>query len=210
MTRKRPREQRMREIVAAAVSEFIEKGYEGASMDAIAVRAGLTKGGLYHHFRGKDEILVYANLQLAQPVERILTQALKEPSAVGGLRLYLRRYVEHWVKHPEEVTFFFLTLTKILSMPESRQLYADYYRRLRAALTSLYERGRAAGELVAHDSAARATALLVALDGAIGYLALDPKLKAGRVAADLEAVFVSSLLAAPSGGRAASGGRDVN
>ena len=61
MTKKKAKEIRTEEIVQAAVQEFLERGYEGASMDNIARRASLSKGGLYHHFRSKDEILIYAN-----------------------------------------------------------------------------------------------------------------------------------------------------
>ncbi|MGE0652903.1 MAG: helix-turn-helix domain-containing protein, partial [Alphaproteobacteria bacterium] len=37
-------------IAAAAVAEFAEKGYDGASVRDIARRAGLTEGAMYRHF----------------------------------------------------------------------------------------------------------------------------------------------------------------
>jgi AcrR family transcriptional regulator len=74
MTRKQPKDARMAEIIDAAVSEFLAKGYEGASMEAIAERAGLTKGGLYHHFAGKDEILRAANRRFFEPIEALIHQ----------------------------------------------------------------------------------------------------------------------------------------
>lgn len=43
-------------IVAAAVERFTEEGFAGATVDAIAERARVTKGGVYHHFRDKSEI----------------------------------------------------------------------------------------------------------------------------------------------------------
>ena len=51
MTLKRPELERKAGIVEAALAEFLDKGYENSSMDSIARRAGLSKGGLYHHFR---------------------------------------------------------------------------------------------------------------------------------------------------------------
>ncbi|ROP72523.1 ScbR family autoregulator-binding transcription factor [Curtobacterium sp. PhB115] len=43
-------------IVAGAAREFDERGYTGASMDAVADRAGLTKGALYFHFTSKADL----------------------------------------------------------------------------------------------------------------------------------------------------------
>lgn len=43
-------------IVAAALSEFMEKGYSGASMRAIARAAGITAGNIYRYFVTKDSL----------------------------------------------------------------------------------------------------------------------------------------------------------
>ena len=43
-------------IIEAAAGEFDERGYTGASMDAVAERAGLTKGALYFHFTSKADL----------------------------------------------------------------------------------------------------------------------------------------------------------
>ena len=50
MAKNEPKEVRVNEIIQAAIEEFIEKGYDGASMDQIAKRAGVSKGGVYYHF----------------------------------------------------------------------------------------------------------------------------------------------------------------
>ncbi|MBP2653945.1 MAG: transcriptional regulator TetR family, partial [Firmicutes bacterium] len=55
---KEPKEKRISDILDSAITEFLENGYEKTSMEAIARRAKLTKGGLYHHFSSKDEILL--------------------------------------------------------------------------------------------------------------------------------------------------------
>ncbi|GAB3664255.1 hypothetical protein GCM10027596_28500 [Nocardioides korecus] len=44
--------------LAAALSAFSEFGYHGATMRVIAERAGLSVPGLYHHWAGKQELLV--------------------------------------------------------------------------------------------------------------------------------------------------------
>ncbi len=41
-------------ILAAAVTEFTEKGYAGARIDAIALKSGANKRMIYHYFGDKD------------------------------------------------------------------------------------------------------------------------------------------------------------
>ncbi|AEJ41123.1 TetR family transcriptional regulator [Sulfobacillus acidophilus TPY] len=43
-------------ILAAALKEFAESGFDRTTMDAIAVRAGVAKGSIYYHFPSKDEL----------------------------------------------------------------------------------------------------------------------------------------------------------
>lgn len=43
-------------IIDAAAGEFDVRGYLGTSMDAVAERAGLTKGALYFHFTSKADL----------------------------------------------------------------------------------------------------------------------------------------------------------
>ncbi len=43
-------------LLDAAASVFAERGYHGATLDAIAERAGLSKGSVYHNFSSKHEL----------------------------------------------------------------------------------------------------------------------------------------------------------
>jgi AcrR family transcriptional regulator len=49
-----PRAEREEQIVAIAIGEFAENGYAGASMVAIARRAGISKPLIYQYFGSKD------------------------------------------------------------------------------------------------------------------------------------------------------------
>ncbi|NDU79447.1 TetR family transcriptional regulator, partial [Actinomadura sp. DSM 109109] len=59
-------------ILAAAVREFTERGYEGARVDNIARRAGVNKRMLYHYFGNKEALYVavlegsYAAIRMAE------------------------------------------------------------------------------------------------------------------------------------------------
>jgi len=55
--RRRPKADRVREILAAARAVFAESGYEAAAMSEIARRAGVVEGTIYKHFESKRDLL---------------------------------------------------------------------------------------------------------------------------------------------------------
>jgi AcrR family transcriptional regulator len=56
MTRETATDSRQ-EILRAAARLFQQQGYDATSMSDVAAALKLSKGGLYHHFQSKDEIL---------------------------------------------------------------------------------------------------------------------------------------------------------
>ena len=46
-------------IFDSAIKVFSGSGYDGATMDDIALNAGVAKGTLYYHFKSKEEIFKY-------------------------------------------------------------------------------------------------------------------------------------------------------
>jgi AcrR family transcriptional regulator len=194
MAKWEPKEKRMDDIVTAAVAVFLEKGYEGASMEAIAKNAQISKGGLYHHFSSKDEILFYANTKLNEPIYEYVRLAAKNPDPVAGIRLYIRNYISYWLAHKKELTFFFLTMIKAISSPEMWKVYEDYYNTMIAFFKTLYERGISSGQFSMHNTRASAITLMSALDGVLSYLVMNDNLELDAVIGDFEDKFISSVL----------------
>lgn len=54
-----PRQEPRQEILRAAARLFQQQGYDATSMNDVAAALKLSKGGLYHHFESKDEILFH-------------------------------------------------------------------------------------------------------------------------------------------------------
>src|ERR1051325_10530105 len=63
-------------VVRAAVRLFAEKGFEATTVREIVEEAGVTKGGLYHYFESKDDLLfeIYTACLRMQP-RRMVTIA---------------------------------------------------------------------------------------------------------------------------------------
>ena len=85
------RRARTRERLIDAASQVIgEKGLEGATLDEIATRVGLTKGAIYDNFESKDDlILAVIMLKAANPQRPQLVPggSLKEQLAAIGRSL---------------------------------------------------------------------------------------------------------------------------
>jgi AcrR family transcriptional regulator len=57
-------------LVDAARDLFARDGYDATSLDAVAARAGVTKGAVYHHFDGKRQLF---EAVFSREVERVGT-----------------------------------------------------------------------------------------------------------------------------------------
>ncbi|HOW30985.1 MAG TPA: TetR/AcrR family transcriptional regulator [Bacteroidales bacterium] len=191
MTVKLPREERIQHIVEAAVSEFLEKGYDGASMEAIAKRAGISKGGLYHHFRNKDEVLVFANQVFMEPVEELMRQLSASATVAGGLELYILHYINHWVTHRKELEFYFLVMDKAFRDPNLLAAFGDYAGQMLEFLQGVYQAGIDAGEFANIDARKMAITFLSAVDGSLAYIMLNEAFEPVAVIEALQEILVT-------------------
>lgn len=194
MTRKEPRDKRVSDILEAAVNEFLDNGYEKTSMDTIARRAGLTKGGLYHHFRSKDEVLLAANQILLEPITDLMDEVHKLASATEGLRCYIRQYLSLLMSKPRGIIFFFLSMTKVLASPQLSAMYQEYTNQYIGFFTSLFARAIEQGEMHSHNPQTQALAFVSALDGVLWYLVLNESIELEETIKGFERTFIDSLL----------------
>lgn len=193
MTENKPKEKRIAEIIDAAVDEFVEKGFEKTTMESIAARANLTKGGVYHHFSGKDEILLAANMKFTEPVQALIEEISKIESPSRKLKTYIKRYLDYWAAHSRELIFTFLSITKSLSNPKFFKPFEDYASEMLAFFESIYIEGIEKGEFRNHDARGRALVLNSALDGVAMYLTKIRPLKLKDITGHFIRVFVEDL-----------------
>jgi len=73
-------EKRKGQILKNAIDIFYRDGYEKASLQEIAERAGITKAAIYYHFKNKEEIL----FNLAVTISDRLIKNLKEVNEIGN------------------------------------------------------------------------------------------------------------------------------
>lgn len=84
LSRAQSQERNRASVLAAARSEFAERGFRDAKVDGIAQRAGLTRGAVYSNFPGKRALYFAV---LADLAERAPSRAgAPEPSRPGSAR----------------------------------------------------------------------------------------------------------------------------
>jgi len=83
------------EILRTAARLFQQRGYDATSMNDVAAALKLSKGGLYHHFQSKDEIL-FEIMDHAMEItqERVLSPVRLIDDPDERLRALIRLHIE--------------------------------------------------------------------------------------------------------------------
>jgi AcrR family transcriptional regulator len=90
-----PRADREQQIVSVAVDEFAERGYGGASMVAIAARAGISKPLIYQYFGSKDGLYLTCLREVADALlHRLEPEWQREDDSIGYRLIVLRAFFE--------------------------------------------------------------------------------------------------------------------
>jgi TetR/AcrR family transcriptional regulator, cholesterol catabolism regulator len=83
------------EILRTAARLFQQRGYDATSMNDVAAALKLSKGGLYHHFQSKDEILFEIMDHAMEITEtRVLAPARAIADPEERLRALIRLHIE--------------------------------------------------------------------------------------------------------------------
>jgi AcrR family transcriptional regulator len=83
------------EILRTAARLFQQRGYDATSMNDVAAALKLSKGGLYHHFQSKDEILFeIMNHAMEITQDRVLNPVRSIVDPEERLRALIRLHIE--------------------------------------------------------------------------------------------------------------------
>ncbi len=159
--------QRRRQIVDALLSVMGQRGYEGASILAVARRAGLAPGLVHYHFASKQEILLEAIRQLTELFDGRF-QALARRAATPRERL--RAFVDARLAlgegaSPGAVAAWVVIGAEAVRQPEVKAAYQEVIRAQQALLETLV-RAHAGEALTARDARHLSSVVLAAIEGA--------------------------------------------
>jgi AcrR family transcriptional regulator len=166
-----------RRLLDAALVELREKGYAGTSLQAIASRAGLTKGAIYWSFRDKRELflaLVEERIdaparELTSITESAQADAATAPDVSQGLMQLIR-------EQPELVLVLFEQWALAVREPELRPAYVQRQATLREALARTLEaRHEATGVPLTYPAEPLAAAILALGHGLAMSALVEPQ-----------------------------------
>jgi TetR/AcrR family transcriptional regulator len=133
-------------ILDGALAEFAEKGFDGARIDEIALRAGVNKNLLYHHYGNKDGLFTALLERTYDTIRRRQKDLqLRGMEPVEGMRKLVTFTGRIWVQFPE-----FLRLLQSENLNGGRHVRASseipkMYNPLLDTIGELLERGTATG-----------------------------------------------------------------
>lgn len=123
-----PAAERKREILEAAVEEFSIGGFAATSLERIAMRAGISKSGIYAHYGSKEEVFEGMLSMLLLPWEGNHCEALLEGEEAVSLSELLDCYLDRvyaQLSDPRAVAAFRLLMTESGRIPDVVQQWAQ-------------------------------------------------------------------------------------
>ena len=205
MARTSNTETRRAEIVAAMLSVIAKLGYEKATTQAIAKRAGLAPGLIHYHFENKQAILVALVQTMAQAARSRFEAVLGEATRPAErLRAYLHaRLGLGDGAAPDIVAAWVMIGAEAVRQPEVRAVYRGMVADELALLATLLgdclaEQGRETG-----GAPRLAAGLLAMIEGAFQLSSAAADAMPRGYAADAATAYAQqSIAAAPRAGRA--------
>ena len=84
---------RKENILEAALLCFNEKGYHKTSIDDIAIKGKISKGGIYYHFKSKDDLfLKLFNFRLNRYIEQLKSYIQEESDPEKRIRILIQKW----------------------------------------------------------------------------------------------------------------------
>ena len=147
-------EDRPREICAAALEVFAEKGFAAAKLDEIARRAGVSKGTLYLYFKDKEQLFRAVVRDAVVPnVDRLRAALIQTGLPFGDLvRMFLANFVEVANRVPVGAVAK-MVISESRNFPELAKVWHDeVVSKALGTMTALIEMAQARGEVRPGDA----------------------------------------------------------
>ncbi|MEU0389298.1 TetR family transcriptional regulator [Streptomyces chartreusis] len=157
-------QQRRQEILQIAMDTFAARGYNNASLQEIADRAGVTQAGVLHYFRSKAQLLTSVlDLRDASDIEQL------GPERPRGLA-FLRHLVDTARRNAEREgivrLYAVLSAESVTEGHPAQDYFRERYAGLRAFVTEALAEASELGETrPGLDLEEAATAIIAVMDG---------------------------------------------
>jgi AcrR family transcriptional regulator len=181
-------EARRRQIIEAAIEVIADEGYAQASMERIALRAGISRGLISYHFAGRDDLMgavVAKAFTEGAAFMRPRIEAASSPREM--LTAYLESNLEYLRDHRSEL----IALVEIgrAGNRAGLQERLGWVAQAVVALEHVLRLGQEAGEFRDFDPHVMAIAIRNVIDLLPHYMSADPGLDLDACAREIVTLF---------------------
>ncbi|MEP3431355.1 MAG: TetR/AcrR family transcriptional regulator [Roseibium sp.] len=183
-------DQKKKQIIEAAIAEFQEKGYPGASMDRISERAQVSKRTVYNHFESKEVLFKAINQCLADQINSALDLRYDRSKPIRDSLVDLGWAEGELMTNPCFMNLARMIMSETIRAPE---LAADMEARITklSVFQEFIEQANSEGRLHVEDTGVAAKQFL----GLIKSRSFYPNLHSGRVPerAEMDQIITESV-----------------
>lgn len=190
-----------RRILDAALAEFQDHGYEGTSLQAVAKRAGLTKGAIYWSFRDKQDLfLALVHEQLDVPAEKLMRITEDAPSEVETAPLVSQGMAELIRNQPAVMLLMFEHWSRATRDPKLRGGFNHRQSEMRSAMARALEaRHATTGVPLTYPAERLATGILCLAAGIAMQAMVEPAAAPDELFGELLGIIYDGLAARARG-----------
>lgn len=133
--RERKKQQTKERLITAALLLFRDRGYEGATVEAIAERAEVSVTTFFRYFDSKEEVFLEGHRAIIDRVEAAIRERPPDVSVIAALR---RTIVEILEARPELEIRDEPQHKDLEAVPELRDRIRDHEEKIRGAIADAY------------------------------------------------------------------------
>lgn len=176
MTRQRSDEWRKQQIRAAATRCFVRRGFASTRLLDIAKEAGLSKGGVYFHYRAKEALFQdILDTQVRNLERRWSFDPVGDQPADRTLYRLVVAHLRTLEDETDETRLQHLLLGMAPQDASFRDKLEESFRVMRVLYTGVIERGIADGTFRDADADKAADCVLAMVQGLAAQSAVDPE-----------------------------------
>ena len=150
-----------RTILDRAASLFVERGYDGISMREVADACGLSKAGIYYHYRDKEDLFLAVLDAHLDELAGLVAAAQAQPGGVRRQAEYFAREVFAALPAGRRALIRLAGQEMKKLSPDRREAFAGrYHARFSGALANMLAGGIARGEMRSMDAETAAWAFM--------------------------------------------------
>jgi AcrR family transcriptional regulator len=180
------------QILEASAQIIRQKGYHAASMQDIATAVNLQKASLYHHFSGKQEILLaLLDQALDMLIDRVSMVVAEDLPADRKLSKAMRVYLGSLAEHAALAAVLLLEHRSL--KPEYHQRHIPRRDRFEKLWRDMITEGMAGGMFQETDPAMAARALLSVMNWTITWYRPDGGSSMEQISEQYAALFMDGL-----------------